>query len=411
MKHKRLYRTLDTIASAHFESESEMLISVLDQIILKEEVGITGGRIWCLDEEQKAYKLIYQTGSVDKIKPDFKIFIADYPVFKRIANERTVLADETNVTLRKKGIFKYSATGVGSRKKLDGNQFFEYLFALNSNHIDDELLYTMNIVATVLTSQLKQRRLTKSAQYLKADIDRAKQLQKSILPEHEYKFHDYEMFGLTVPAEIIGGDFFDYLRIGDDEERLGITVGDAFSKGLSAAAEAMYISGAVRMASTFQIKISPMMKRINELVHKIFSEAKFSSLFYGEISTDKNGLFLFANAGHNPPIFIKGDSDQVIYLPSTGPLLGTAPHSKYETENLNFSKGDVLVIYTDGITEASNSSEEFYEEKKLEEIVRKSKHLSAREIAYTILNDVIHFAKDGIYSDDKTLVVIKKNGS
>lgn len=408
MKYKRLYRTIDSLASAQFETEDEMLTSVLNQIIFKEEAGITGGRIWCLDEEFKAYRLMYQTGSVDPIKPEFKILIADYPAFKVIANERTVLADETNVTLRKKGIFKYSATGVGSRKKIDGNYYYEFLLALNSNQIDDELLYTMNIVATVLTSQLKQRRIAKSAQHLKADIDRAKQLQKSILPEHEYKFHGFEMFGLTVPAEIIGGDFFDYLKIGDDEERLGITVGDAFSKGLSAAAEAMYISGAVRMASTFQIKISPMMKRINELVHKIFSEAKFSSLFYGEISTDKNGLFLFANAGHNPPMFIKGNSDEIIYLPSTGPLLGTAPHSKYETENINFNKGDVLVIYSDGIVEASNSAEQFYEESRLETVIRESRHLSPREIAYTILNDVIHFAKDGFYSDDKTLVVIKK---
>jgi len=408
MKYKRLYRTIDNFASAQFESEDEMLISVLNQIIFKEEVGITGGRIWCLDVDTRAYKLVFQTGAVDKIKPDFKIFISDYPVFSLIAKERTVLADETNITLRKKGIFKYSATGVGSKKKIDGSQYYEYLLALNSNQIDDELLYTMNIVATVLTSQLKQRRITRSAQYLKADIDRAKQLQKSILPEHEYKFHGFEMFGLTVPADIIGGDFFDYLKIGDDEERLGITVGDAFSKGLSAAAEAMYISGAVRMASIFQIKISPMMKRINELVHKIFSEAKFSSLFYGEISTDKNGLFLYANAGHNPPIFVKGNSDEIIYLPSTGPLLGTAPHSKYETENINFSIGDVLVIYSDGITEASNSAEEFYEERRLEDIVKISKQLSSREIAYTILNEVIHFAKDGIYNDDKTLVVIKR---
>ena len=93
------------------------------------------------------------------------------------------------------------------------------------------------------------------------DIDKAKELQRSILPDHELKFHDYELFGVTIPAETLGGDFFDYLKIGDDESRLGITVGDAASKGLAAAAEAMYISGAVRMASTFQIKISPLFYR------------------------------------------------------------------------------------------------------------------------------------------------------
>ena len=92
----------------------------------------------------------------------------------------------------------------------------------------------------------------------------------------------------------------------------------------------------------------------------------------------------------------------------TGPLLGPAPHARYETENINFSKGDVLLIYTDGITDAANTEEECYEEKRLEKTLKEVIHLSPKEIAYTVLNDVIHFSKDGTYSDDKTLVVIKR---
>ena len=88
---------------------------------------------------------------------------------------------------------------------------------------------------------IKERRISSSRKHLIADIDRAKQLQRSILPEHEYKFHSYDIFGLTVPAQIVGGDFYDYIKVGDDEERLGIVLGDAASKGLSASAEAMYI--------------------------------------------------------------------------------------------------------------------------------------------------------------------------
>lgn len=408
MKHKKLYRTIETVASRKFASEEEMLITVLNGVVVNEDVGITGGRIWRLNTDEKAYGLLYQTGSVEKIREDFHIYVKDYPVFERVANERTVLADETNATLRRKGIFRYSASGVGSKRKIDGIPFYEYLLALNSNEINDELRYTLNIVATVLSSQLKQRRIAESEEHLKADIDKAKELQKSILPEHEFKFHNFEMFGLTMPAEIIGGDFFDYLKIGDEEERLGIAVGDAASKGFSAAAEALYISGAVRMASTFQIKISPLMKRLNDLVHKIFSDEKFTTLFYGEVATDKNGLFLYANAGHNPPMFIRSKTNEVTYLMPTGPLLGPAPHAKYETENINFSIGDVLVIYTDGITEATNSEGECYEEHRLEKIIREVKHMSPREIAYSILNEVIHFSKDGQYNDDKTLVVIKR---
>lgn len=408
MIQKKLYRTIETVASGKFGSEEEMLISILNLIIQREEVGITGGRIWRLNKDDQSYNLVYQTGSVEKIKSGFQIPIKDYPIFDLIANERTVLANETNAVLRKKGIFKYSASGVGSRIKLNGKIYYEYLLALNSDNIDDELRYTLNIVATVLTSQLKQKKVVESEKNLKADIDKAKQLQKSILPEHEYNFYNYEIFGLTIPADFVAGDFFDYVKIGDDEERLGIVIGDAASKGLSAAAEAMYISGAVRMASNFQIKISPLMKRINELVHKIFSEEKFATLFYGELSNDKNGLFLYANAGHNPPIFVRAKTKESFYLMSTGPLLGPTPHSKYETDSINFHQGDVLVIYTDGITESVNSNEEYYEEKRLEKIIKEVINFTPKEIAYKILDDVLAFSKDGVYSDDRTLVVIKR---
>jgi len=228
------------------------------------------------------------------------------------------------------------------------------------------------------------------------------------LPEHEYKFHNYILFGITDPAEIVGGDFFDYLEIGEDQDKLGVAIGDAASKGVAAAAEAMYISGALRMASSWEIKISPLMKRMNQLVNKIFADDKFVSLFYGELSEDKGGLFLYANAGHNPPIFIRSKSDEIIYLNPTGPVFGPSPNAKYTVENINFFKDDVLLIYSDGIIDSANINFEGYGEEKLLDCFRKNKHLSSKEICYAILEEVIKFSKNGKYSDDKTLVVIKR---
>ncbi len=266
----------------------------------------------------------------------------------------------------------------------------------------------MNIIATALTSQIKQRKYSERAKFLKADLDKGREIQKSILPEHEYSFHNYELFGVTDPAEIVGGDFFDYLEIGDEGDRLGVTVGDAASKGVGAAAEAMYIAGALRMATTFEIKISPLIKRTNQLVNKIFSDDKFASLFYGELSADKGGLFLYANAGHNPPFFIKSDSDDIIMLNPTGPVLGPAPNAKYTIDNINFEKDDVLLIYSDGVTESTNSEFKEYGEEPLMNQLKINKHLSPKEITYKILDDVIKFSKNGKYTDDKTLVVIKR---
>lgn len=411
MDQKKLFKTIDSRVSNNFTTDKDLLIDVLEDLIKNQDIHVCGGRIWKVNPEKKGYNLVYQTGKVQKINEEFILPIVEYPVFERITRERTILADETNSMLKSKGIFKYSASGVGTKVRIDNKKYYKYLIALNSDEINDELRDTLNIVATVLTSQLKERALTASQKNLIADIDKAKQLQKSILPEHEYNFFDYDLFGITLAAENLGGDFFDYVRIGEDEDRLGIAVGDAASHGIAAAAEAMYISGALRMASTFQIKISPFMNRINQLVNKIFSDDKFTSLFYGEISHDRKGLFLYANAGHNPPMFYSTKTQKLTYLNATGPLLGPAPNSRYETDSINFSTGDVLVIYSDGITEAANEEFDFYEEYRLEEIIKNNHHKSPKEIVYAILDDVMKFSTSkSKYQDDKTLVVIKRKG-
>lgn len=408
MYYKKLSQIIDRITSRIFLSENEMLISVVNELVASEDIDVIGGRIWELNVENKGYTLVYQTGKMEKIEKDFLILLKDYPVFDKLAKERTFLANETNRTLRNKGIFEYTATGVGDKIRIDGKNYYEYLLAFNINKLNDDFKYSLSIIAAVLTSKLKQWRTSFTHKVMKADLNKAQELQRSILPQHEYGFHSFDLYGLTLPAEVVGGDFFDYLEIGSDNDRIGIALGDAASKGVAAAAEAMYISGALRMATTFEIKISPLMKRMNKLVNKIFSDDKFTSLFYGELSTDQTGLFLYANAGHNPPIFIKKKSKKIKYLQPTGPVLGPAPEANYTVENINFEKGDVLLIYSDGIIDSSDENGEGFGEERLMKVLSESKHLSPKEIALLIIESVNKFSANGKYSDDKTVVVIKK---
>ncbi len=407
MEQKKLYKTIETISSGDFASDKDMLIEVLNQIVLNQQIEINGGRMWHLNTDENSYDLLYQTGKIERIAENFSLKISDYPIFDYIAKERTVLGNETNATLREKGIFKYSASGVGYKVKLGGKPYYEYLLALNSDEINDDLRLALNIISTALTSRIKQRNVSYRAGVMKADLDKARELQKSILPEHEYRFHDYELFGVTNPAEIVGGDFFDYIEMGEDD-KLAVIVGDAASKGVGAAAEAMYISGALRMGANFEIKISPLMKRMNKLVNKIFADDKFASLFYGELSTEKNGLFLYSNAGHNPPMFLRSDSNQVELLSTTGPVLGPTPNAKFLVDNINIYPGDVLFIYSDGVTDSSDIKFNNYGEEKLLNLLKKVKSKPAKEIAYAVLEDVIKFSKRGAYNDDKTIVVIKR---
>jgi len=410
MKQKRLYRTLETVASKKFKNEKELLVEILDQIVVDSDIQITGGRLWKLNQKNASYELLYQTGNIVEIDSTFNLKLKENPIFEKISDERTILADETNHYLIEKGIFRYSASGVGDKKDVDGKGFYEYMIAVNSEEVNVDLFYSLNVIATLLTSKINDNRITDSQRLIISDLDEAKALQKSILPEHELEFNGYSLFGITVPAKIMSGDYFDYLDFGSESDRLGIIVGDAASKGMSAAAEAMYISGAIRMGVNFEIKISALLSKLNKIINQIFSDDRFTTLFYGEISNDEKGLFLYGNAGHNPPIFYSKRKADIQYLATTGPLLGPAPNSKYKTDSINFEIGDVLVIFSDGIVEAADTNFDFYEEKKLEKVIKENIDLSPKELTYKILEDVNKFALNGKYNDDKTIVIIKRFG-
>ena len=147
---------------------------------------------------------------------------------------------------------------------------------------------------------------------------------------------------------------------------------------------------------------------MNQLVNRIFEDDKFASLFYGELSAQNTGLFLYSNAGHNPPIFLRSKTNETELLNPTGPVLGPAPNAKYHIESISFSKGDILLLFSDGVTEAADKNFNQYGDSRLINKLKELKHLSAKEIAADILEDVINFSKHGKYSDDITLVVIKK---
>jgi len=320
-----------------------------------------------------------------------------------------VLASENDQYLRKRGILKYSATGVGEKIQWRNTTLYRYVMAFNADHLGENVTSTLNIISAALGSALRSRRIERKAKVLERDLDKAREIQISILPQHEMYFHAYEMYGVSLADRLVGGDFFDYLQIEGDTERIGIVIGDATSKGLSAAVEALYVSGALRMGFQFQTKISVLLSRVNKLVNKTFTEEHFVSLFYAELTDDKNGLVLYANCGHNNPIFLRDQSDRPELLEATAQVLGPFPTETFKTESILMKKGDVLLLYTDGIPEATNEQGEFYGEDRLFQKILESRGQSAREITQHILQDVQVFNSSGTQSDDKTIVAIKRN--
>ena len=325
MDQHKLYRTIRHLGEEHFLTEEQMLSYVLENIIANEEIQVKGGRIWKLDETSGTYGLIHQVGEMDLISKSFRLRVVEYPLFRLLHKKGTILGNETNRYLRQKGIRHYSATGVGEKVQWEGFTLYQYVLAINAEFMKDDMQYALNIIGAALSSALISRRSANKAKLLEADLDKAREIQQSILPAHELKFDRYDLYGISVPERIVGGDFFDYLQAKDDKDRLGVVIGDAASKGLSAAAQALYVSGALRMGVEYQTKISTVMSRINDLVNRTFTTEHFISMVYAEFTASDNGLVFYANAGHSNPILLHAATNDAERLRATGQLLGPFP--------------------------------------------------------------------------------------
>lgn len=407
MNQRQLHKTIESFDSRKFDSSEELLTHVLHQIVQNDRIEIQGGRVWKLSASKFAYELVAQVGAMEKIKPHFTVKIDEYRMFKILTKHRTIVAKETNAYLRSKGIIKYSATGVGEIVKVKGLDLYRYVMSFNTDLTYDQVAPTLNIIGMAVTSMLRSRRIERKSAQLEKDLDKARDIQRSILPEHELRFHNYEIFGVSLADRVVGGDFFDYI-VSDQNDRVSIVIGDAASKGISAAVQALYVSGALRMGASYQTKITALIRNINTLVHRTFSDDRFLTLFYAELTDDKQGLCIYVNAGHSSPILYRARINTTEMLESTGNIIGPFPDQSFRSEGIMIEKGDILLLFTDGVSEAMDSTGNQYTERRLIEKLSELKNKSPKDIAGSLLEDVQKFSAKSKYSDDKTMVVIKR---
>ncbi|HRT68319.1 MAG TPA: SpoIIE family protein phosphatase, partial [Bacteroidota bacterium] len=293
---KRIYKLVEQISSQKFSDERTFLQNLVRQVVESPEFQITGGRIWELLPDKKAYRLLFQYGNVNKIPDNYILNIDDQPILKELHSEKTKLQYETDKLLKESGIFIYSATGVGEIVRTKWGRFYEYVLGFNAPEILQSFYETLSIISTIASTRLHDFRLIQSQEKIRQDLARASEIQRNLLPDHSINFSDFEIYGICVPDSDVGGDFFDYLpSLETEENRLAILIGDASSKGLTAAIQALFVSGAISMAHKFVPKISSLMYHLNNLVYETFPLERFLTLFYCELSESSNRLVLYAN--------------------------------------------------------------------------------------------------------------------
>jgi phosphoserine phosphatase RsbU/P len=407
MTQRQLRKTIESFYTKKFETSSDLLKHVVHQIVQHANIEITGGRVWKLNPGVFGYELIAQVGAVQKIRDHYTLSAERYKLFKLLAKQRTVVLPETDRYLRRKGIIRYSATGVGDIVKVRNTSMYQYVLSFNTNIDEEQIAPTLDIIGLTVTGMLNiQRSERRSTQY-KKELERARQIQQSILPDQRRRFHTYELFGISAPDKLVGGDFFDYVESAE-QDRLVVVVGDAASKGMIAAVEALYVSGALRMGVGYNTNLTTVVHKINELVHRMFTGERFLTMFAAELTNDERGLCLYVNAGHPRPLLYHAKSDIVEALEPTGTIIGPFPDLPFRRESALITPGDSLLIYTDGVAEAMDASETQYSEQRLADDLKALHVKSPQEIARTILDKATRFGARGKNQDDKTIVVIKR---
>lgn len=407
---RETYKLIDKLLAGSFDTDDDLLKTLVRDICDRTELGITGGRVWELDMLEHAYRIIFQYGNVEPIPEDYTIQISEQPIFSQLAEKRSIVNMETDALLLEKGIVLYSATGVGDIIKHENNRYYRYVLAFNPREMGQDFFSTLTVIGSATTTALRNMRMRRQQEKMRKALDQASEIQRSLLPDHTLEFSGFSVFGISVPDSVVGGDYFDYLKPTDqdEEERAGIVISDAASKGLPAAIQALFVSGAMRMGIGYHTKISSLISRLNTLIYDTFPFERFVTLFYCELTQSKNGLVLYANAGHCSPLHYNAKTDSCSTLDPTGGILGITPHQRFQVESVNMHPGDILLLFTDGIVEAQNETGEQYGYARLEKFLHDHRHESAQIFAYNLLEDVQTYSIGASYTDDKTLVVIKR---
>jgi len=248
------------------------------------------------------------------------------------------------------------------------------------------------------------KRTTAEKERLVREIEIARGIQQSFLPDSVPIILGIDIAAVTVPARMVSGDFYDFIPV--EKDKWGVVIADVSGKGVPAALFMALSRTLMRASATVAFSPSEAVNHVNTLMLQDSKASMFVTLFYAVIDAQPK-TFRYANAGHNPPIFIKGSTNNIIFLKAQSAPLGVVSDIQVTTEEIRLKKDDIIVLYTDGVTEAVNDNEERFEMERFQQVLLESRNLTASQIINSIEKKVASFVGTQPQFDDITLMVIK----
>ena len=286
------------------------------------------------------------------------------------------------------------------------------LIYLDSPHFVHEFtkddLNLLTVMANVAAIRIEHTRLAEVEQaerILAKELEQAAEIQRKLLPTTAPSVPGVALAGYNAPCRTVGGDYFDFLTYPDG--RVAMLVGDVAGKGMPAALLMSSLQARVQVLFDAPGDLAALVTRLNRIINSNCPSNRFISFFIGVLDP-KTGQLSYVNAGHNPPLLVRSDGS-VQKLDCTGLILGIMPAARYEQQTARLDPGDILVLFSDGVTEAARPDvdEEFGEE-RLARALFELRDLPAKEMIEAINRQVQEFTAGSPPADDITLLIAKR---
>ncbi|HEY3938660.1 MAG TPA: ADOP family duplicated permease [Bryobacteraceae bacterium] len=245
---------------------------------------------------------------------------------------------------------------------------------------------------------------------LRRDLALAAEVQRRLLPDKPPGSAAMGIAAVSVPARSVGGDYYDFLEVGGHQ--IGIALADIAGKGVAAALIMSVVQASLRIISAEgNVSLPELAAKMNRFLYRSTGSNSYATFFYAQVDEHSRQL-RYVNAGHNPPYLLRfaaSSAPEIEELATGGTIIGMFPHANYEEASVPLQSGDVLVVFTDGVTEALNPREEEFGEERLQALLRRVAHLPVDEMSTHISRELKDWIDDAAQYDDLTFIVMKVN--